>query len=118
MTVHYVTRHGRKITVETLKPEPASRGFVKLTWTQVERLHRASRFASTAKVFHLLLFCAFKAYNKPFVLPGNAFSPEGVSRSSQWRAIRELQRLGLISIDKKTKRVLVVAARDVSQWEH
>ncbi|UGA46131.1 hypothetical protein HU230_0008880 [Bradyrhizobium quebecense] len=119
----YVVRHGRRIAVETLKPVQPGGGlsaerFVKLTWAQVKLLHRATRFATTGKVFHLLLFRSFKAYAKPFALAADAFSSNGISRPSQWRAIRELERLRLISTEPgKAKRALVISISAAIQTE-
>jgi hypothetical protein len=83
-------------------PKPARKSnvyYVKVTNVQLRRLSGMSRVV-TALVFFHLMFKWYRAYRKPFVLRGDALVSEGISRNSQWRALRELERLRLITMHR------------------
>jgi hypothetical protein len=108
----YVMRHGKRIAVEveTLEIKPAKTKpatYVQITWAQVERLRDAARSGTTTRVFHLLLFRSFRSRGESFKLSADAFSNDGVSRTTQWRALCELRRLGLITADRDGNRTRV-----------
>jgi hypothetical protein len=73
--------------------------FIQITATQASLLANAKRPVTFCVFFHLM-FRSFWAYHKPFVLPGDALEYAGVSRFSQMRALRNLEKLGLISMER------------------
>jgi hypothetical protein len=82
--------------------------FVKVHWTWVERLMTA-RHAATLKVALFVLHQNWRGGGKPFTLSNSAV--ENISRWQKWRALQELEQLGLIVIERrkrKTPRVTVI----------
>jgi hypothetical protein len=103
-----VIRHGKRIAVETLeipgmKPKPRRRrsdAFVMVPWAWVERLER-TRNATTMKIAHRLLHLDWKSQGQPAALSNIAVA-RFVGRRGKWRALRELERLGLIRVERRT----------------
>ena len=71
--------------------------FVQITATQADRLAGKS---SAVTVFLYLMFKSFRVYHKPFALPSDALEHAGVSRFAQFRALRNLVKRGLISVER------------------
>src|SRR5512132_2207322 len=98
-------KSGKKIEVETTYPGPPPRRrrhrFVILTEGQIHRLHNAHTATATRLMLELLLR-AFKAGNKPFRLGNVGLAELGIDRLAKYRALAELERLGLISANRKS----------------
>ena len=73
--------------------------FIIVTATQAQKLDGATTL-TTERVFRHLQFRWYRAYRKPFRLPGDALSYTGIDRHAQWRALASLAKLGLISIER------------------
>jgi hypothetical protein len=81
------------------------RDFTIVPNTWIERL-RSSGCSSIHTVFVALhlLYEDFRNYGKPFPLPNGMLRYDGTSRQSKWRALNELEQLGLITIERRPKR--------------
>ena len=105
--MNYAIRQGRRIAVETIETYAAPRNsrrrhFVQVPLTWVERLAHSSS-ANTYRVALHLLYRHWKNGAQPFLLGNRLLEMEGVSRFAKWRALRELERLGLISIERRRR---------------
>lgn len=83
--------------------------FVRVPWTWVERLAKA-RYTATYRVALHILYRHWKGSGQPFTLSNGMVAMEGVSRWQKWRALGELEQLGLITIERrqrKTPRIIV-----------
>src|SRR5262245_58246184 len=101
----YIIRDGRKIAVEVTEQRQQAhqakswhRRFVLVPWLWVERLQKATR-PSTFKLALLLLYEHWRAKRQSLVLSNVFVESEGLSRSSKWNAIRELEGLGLVRVE-------------------
>jgi hypothetical protein len=77
--------------------------FVKVPWGWIDRLATTSS-ANTYRVALHLLYQHWRNGSRPFLLPNGLLATEGVTRHAKWRALHELERLGLISVEKRPKR--------------
>ena len=83
--------------------------FVRVPWTWIARLAKA-RYTATYRVALHILYRHWKNRGEPFTLSNGMVAMEGVSRWQKWRALRELEQLGLITIERrkrKTPRITV-----------
>lgn len=111
----YVTRHGRRIAVETLdtgailktKRKPFKAQWVKLPLHWAEALRRSKR-VSTYQLAHVILFEAFKRKHVggEVVLSRTV---TGMPRCTKVRAANELVELGLIKIIRDGNHALKVS---------
>jgi hypothetical protein len=81
----------------------SSEAFVQITAKQADLLSRTTHVV-TQSVFLHLMFRSFKVYHKPFVLRADALAYAGIDRFMQWRALRDLARLGLILVERGSTR--------------
>jgi hypothetical protein len=81
----------------------SAEAFVPITAKQADLLSRATH-VTTQSVFLHLMFRSFKVYHKPFVLRADALAYAGIGRVMQWRALRDLARLGLILVERGSPR--------------
>jgi hypothetical protein len=79
------------------------RQFVKFPWSWVGRL-RAARHIGSYRVALYLLFQHWKLDGRPIRLSNIALAEAGVSREQKRRALRELERLGLIRVERRRYR--------------
>jgi len=77
--------------------------FVMVPWRWIDRLATTSS-ANTYRVALHLLHQHWKNNGRPFLLPNRLLGMEGVTRHSKWRALTKLERLGLISVEKRPDR--------------
>lgn len=87
------------------------RHFVKVPVVWVERLTAACRLATYRLALHLL-YLAWKTNSGSIVLPNSALAAEGVSRKQKWRALLELEQLGLVAIERRQRKAPRVALLD------
>ena len=76
--------------------------FVKVPWTWIERLATA-RYTATYRVALHILYRHWRG-GKPFALPNGMMSREGVERRAKWRGLMELERLGLVAIERRQRK--------------
>jgi len=69
-----------------------------------ERCLQQARRISTYRVAHHLLFLHWKANGRPILLSNIALAGKGVSGRSKWRALAELESMGLIRIERRNRK--------------
>jgi len=77
--------------------------FVLVPWLWIERLEKA-RYIATYRVALHILYRHWRDRGQPFTLSNRIMATEGVSRWQKWRALRELEQLGLIRIELRERR--------------
>jgi hypothetical protein len=77
--------------------------FIKVPRVWSDRL-QAARYASTYRIALYLLFQHWKTEGQAIRLSNVAAVRAGVSRGQKWRALRELERLGLIRVEQSGRR--------------
>lgn len=79
------------------------RHFVKVPWVWVERLANARHIATYRVALHVL-YRHWKGNGLPFTLSNTAVADEGVTQWRKWDALRELEQLGLVTVERRTRR--------------
>jgi hypothetical protein len=79
------------------------RHFVQFPWTWVERL-QAARRVSTYRLALLLVYENWRSGGGPIVLSNALSMAEGVSRRTKWNALAELERLGLVRVERRPRK--------------
>ena len=106
--------------VARFQPKFAQRGkwrrqFIQFPWTWVERLQSATR-VSTYRLALLLIYESWRTGGRPIVLSNLMSQAERLSRRSKWNALAELERLGLVRVERRRRRsprlVLLNLGRD------
>ncbi|SRR6266478_1619342 len=82
------------------KPKKSKEVFAKITDSQFEKIIHIESGASV-KIFIALVYQAFKHWDKPFQLSTDNFAKNGFSRTTQWRALTQLEKVGLISVERR-----------------
>jgi hypothetical protein len=75
------------------------RRYVQVPWSWVERLQSAKR-VSTYRLALLLLYEAWKNGDKPLALSNVLAAEVGLSRQAKWLGLRELEKVGLVRIER------------------
>jgi hypothetical protein len=75
------------------------RRFVKVPWAWIVKLRATSR-VQTYHLAHLVLYEHWRTRGQDIVLSNAALEGERISRWSKWRALGELEQLGLIQIER------------------
>jgi len=77
--------------------------FIKVPWRWVEQLAKA-RHIATYRVAHHVLYRHWKGGGLSFTLSNTAVVGEGVAPGTKWRALRELEQLELITVERRKRR--------------
>jgi hypothetical protein len=97
---HYrASTAGEKWATVPLKVRRRRQHFVKVPWTWVERLADA-RYVATYRLALHVLYQHWRANGKPFKLANGDLKLGGTSRWQKWRALAELEKLGLITVKR------------------
>jgi hypothetical protein len=56
----------------------------------------------TYKIANRVLYLNWKNNNKPFLLANSMLKYDGISRYTKWRTLATLERLGLVSVDRRS----------------
>jgi hypothetical protein len=96
-----------KLAVVPRKIQKRRQHFVKVPWTWVEQLVKARHVASYRVALHLL-YQRWKTDSQVVQLSNGVLVHEGVARRAKWRALRELEKLGLISIERRPRRSPII----------
>jgi hypothetical protein len=80
--------------------------FTMVPWTWIERLNGAT--GQTYRVALFLLYQHWKGKCEPIKLPNGMLKIDGVSRQSKWRALADLERRGLIAVERRPSRSPIV----------
>jgi hypothetical protein len=78
------------------------RQFIRFPWAWMDRL-RPTTSGSTYRLALVLVYEHWRTGGRPIVLSNIAAAKEGVSRHSKWRALRELENLGLVVLERRPK---------------
>jgi hypothetical protein len=87
--------------------------FIRVPFGWLERLNGAS-----GKVYALalhLLYLHWKGRGQPIKLANGMLKIDGISRAAKWRALAELERRGLVSVERRSKRSPLVSVSDLKQ---
>jgi hypothetical protein len=74
----------------------------------VEKLGDPLATGATHQVACYLVHRYWKSHGKPFKLPNGMLNYDGISRQTKWRALADLERRGLISIERRRGKSPVV----------
>jgi hypothetical protein len=83
------------------------RKFIKVPLIWKECLSEAA-YIGTYRVALHLLYRHWKEGGRPILLSNVALATEGVSRWGKWRALRELELLGLVKIERRPRKSPVI----------
>jgi hypothetical protein len=86
--------------VNITSPRPRKGHFVKVPLEWMERLS-AARLAATWKVALHLLHESFKNRRQVIRLANGTLALDGISKWQKWRALAELEKLGLVSVERR-----------------
>ena len=76
--------------------------FIMIAESQALKLRQTGSFGC-AMIFLILLYQKFRHRGKPFLMPIEPLVEDGFSRTTQWRAIVRLEKVGLISVKRKRR---------------
>jgi len=82
------------------------RYFVQVPWTWRERLDGAT--GHTVLLAMDLLYLHWKGDGQPIKLANGMLRIDGISRQSKWRALRDLERRGLVVVECRPNRSPIV----------
>jgi hypothetical protein len=90
--------------------------FVKLPMWWLEKLGKPPlATGATHQVACYLCHLDWKHRSKPFNLPNGMLNYDGISRRSKWRALTDLERRGLITIERRRRKSPVIHVLVVQQ---
>ena len=90
----------------TLSDHKARRYFVKVPWTWVQRLDGAS--GQTYRLALALLYHCWRGRNSSITLSNRTSKLDGIPGQSKRRALRDLERRGLVKVEWRVKRAPIV----------
>jgi hypothetical protein len=83
--------------------------FVKLPmWWYGKLAGSPTATRTTILIAIYLVHLHWKHSGKPFKLPNGMLGYDGISRHSKWRALKELERLGLITVERRRKKSPII----------
>lgn len=115
-----VTRHGKTFEVETLDFEPTTskrprraptgQRFALLTEERLKSLAKVGpRFTAAWPIYCYLLIINWKDLHQPVKLTNTALAGIGIiSRDAKMRALRQLERVGLIKVKRAGRQAPIV----------
>ena len=86
--------------LKSAKPKKWRRHYVRVPWTWVERLKSTRRIAAY-RLAHLLLYERWRTGGQPIAMSNVLLRGEGISPRSKSNALVELQKLGLIKVERR-----------------
>jgi hypothetical protein len=96
------------------KPKKWQRHYVNVPWQWVERLRESKRI-STYRLALVLLYEHWRTGGRTIVLSNVFTFTEGLPARSKWRAIAELESLGLIQVERKRSQAPRVTLRHLAR---
>jgi hypothetical protein len=91
----------RAVTPTKIKKRRANFTIVPGIWK--EQLTEARHIATYRVALHILTR-DWEGGGKPFTLSNGALALEGVGRGTKWRALKELERLALITVERRKRK--------------
>jgi hypothetical protein len=92
------------------RPKKWRRQYVQVPWAWVERLQSARRIG-TYRLALVLVYESWRLGGRPIALSNVSALAEGLSRRSKWRALAELEQLGLIKVQRRRRHAPRVSLR-------
>ncbi len=83
------------------------RKFIRVPWAWVDRLKITNR-GSTYRLALVLIYEYWRNGGQAIRLSNAMLAGDGITRKSKWRALRELEQLGLIRIERHRRKSPVV----------
>jgi hypothetical protein len=96
------------------RPKKWRRQFVRVPWHWVERLQETRR-VSTYRLTLLLLYEHWRMGGRPVLLSNIGLADERIGRRSKWRALAELEQLGLIELKRRRRHAPRAIVRHVNR---
>ena len=96
------------------RPKKWRRQFVRVPWPWVERL-QSTRRANTYRLALVLLYENWRLGGRPITLSNVFTFAEGLQARSKWRALAELESLGLIQVKRRRRHAPQVVLRHLAQ---
>jgi hypothetical protein len=96
------------------KPKKWQRHYVNVPWQWVERLRGAKRI-STYRLALVLLYEHWRTGARPTALSNVFALAEGLPARSKWRALAELESLGLIHVKRQRRHAPRVVLRHLAR---
>ena len=84
------------------KPKKRRQHFVRVPWMWMEKL--IGYRGQTLRVAFVVLYLDWKAKGRPVKLANKLPQMVGVSRRAKWRALNDLESIGLISVERRAKK--------------
>jgi hypothetical protein len=82
-------------------------GRVPMTWHEALKAGQPAT-GLTVLIAIYLCYLDFEEHGKPFTLANGMLEYDGISRQTKWRALRELERRGLITIECRRSKSPVI----------
>jgi hypothetical protein len=79
------------------------RKFIRVPWVWVDRLKSTNR-GSTYRLALVLIYEHWRTGGRPIRLSNAMLAGDGVTGKSKWRALRELERFGLVKIERRPRK--------------
>jgi hypothetical protein len=98
-----------KIPAGYTRPKKRNQHFIMVPWRWVEALQGA-----TGQTYHValcLLYMRWRGGSETVKLSNKAIADDGISRQSKWRALRDLERRGLITLECRPGRSPVIRVK-------
>jgi hypothetical protein len=89
-----------------IKPKKRRQHFVRVPWMWMEKLIGCR--GQTLRVAFVVLYLDWKAKGQPVKLANKLPQMAGVGRRAKWRALADLERLGLISVERRARKSPIV----------
>jgi hypothetical protein len=83
------------------------RQFIKFPWAWADRL-REVRHICTYRVALYVLYEYWRKGGKPVSVSNVALAKEGVAFGTKWRGLNELEQIGLVRIERRTRKSPIV----------
>ena len=84
------------------KPKKRRQHFVRVPWMWMEKLIGCR--GQTLRIAFVVLYLDWKSKGRPVKLANKLPQMVGVSRRAKWRALTDLENLGLISVERRAKK--------------
>jgi hypothetical protein len=94
-------------SIAATKKRRRRRQFTMVPNSWVEDLRKA-RYIGTYRVAHYLLYRHWKNGGQPITLSNVVLAERGLTKWQKWRALAELERLGLVKVVRRPRRAPVI----------
>jgi hypothetical protein len=102
----------RRVSIGTVPKR--TKHFIRIPMSWHEALRDAT--GRTHYVAQRLLYLHWRQRGQPVKLANKLLGIEGVSRQAKWRALRDLERRGLIELERQPRRSPVIRLKNLSHF--